>query len=145
MVYDIIEQEFRALESIVANEKIPSREKIRAIKQYERFLSKQSGITLRALRETAHIIHYKGLSKKQVRNELRAIENVFVEGAIKTTTEGGKPLSREQCRKIFLNYVNQHFHIRLGRELRKARLARIKKKNAVKKPVNKDLKRPRRK
>ena len=143
MVQDIIEQEFRALESIVANEKIPSNEKIRAIRQYERFLSKQTGITLRALRETAHIINYKGLNKQQIRNELRAIENVFVEGAIKTSTEAGKPLSRKECKKIFSDYVNQHFHIRIERELIKARLARKKTaKNAVKKPMKKP-KRPR--
>ncbi len=143
MIQDIIKQEFRALESIVANKTILSNEKIRAIKQYERFLSKQTGITLKALRETAHIIHYKSLNKQQIRNELRAVENVFVEGAIKTSTEAGKPLSRKKCREIFSNYVNQHFHIKIGRELRNARLARKKTaKNALKKPMRKP-KRPR--
>jgi len=145
MVQDIIEQQFRALESIVINEKIPSQEKIRALRQYERFLSKQTGITLRALTETGHIIHRKKLTKKQRINELRAVENVFVEGLIRTSTEAGEPFSRKECRKIFSDYVNQHFHIKIGRELAKARLAKKKtSKRPVKKHVKK-LKRPRRK
>ncbi len=137
MVYDIIEQEFRVLESIVANQKMSSAEKIQALKQYERILSKHTGITLRALKETAHIINYSGLSKTEILNELRAIENVFVEGAIKTSIELGKPLSKKQCRKIFSNYVNQHFKLKIGRELRKARTAR-------KKAAKKTVKRPKR-
>jgi len=143
MVHDIIEQQFRAVESIVVNEKISSQEKIRALRQYERFLSQQTGITLQALTEIAHIIHYKSLKKQQIRDELRVIENIFVEGMIKTSTEVGKPLSREECRKIFSDYVNQHFHIKIGRGLKKARLARKKtSKRPVKRPVKK-LKRPR--
>ena len=135
MVHDIIEQEFRALESVVADPNLPHKEKIAAMRKFERILSKHTGITLRALNETRHIIHYRGLTKKQILNELRAVENVFVEGAMKTTSEGDKPLSREQCRRIFSNYVNQHFHIKIGRELRKARLARKKAaKGAVKRP-----------
>lgn len=147
MDHDIIEQEFRALESIVIDKNIPSKEKIIALRQYERFLSKQTGITLRALKETGHIIHYRNLTKQQIINELRAVENVFVEGMIKTSTEAGKPLPRNQCRKIFSDYVNQHFHIKIGHELEKARLARKKtSKKTVKKPVKKTvkkLKRPR--
>ncbi len=142
MVHDIIEQEFRALESIVANPGISHMEKTHALKQYERILSKHTGITLRALKETAHIIHYEGLNKKQTLNELRAVENVFVEGAIKTSKEAGKSLSRKQCRKIFSNYVNQHFHIKIGRELKNARLARAQKKKAQKRALEQP-KRPR--
>ena len=135
MVHDIIEQEFRALESIVANENLSHNEKIAAMRKFERVLSKHTGITLMALKETGPIIHFKGLSKKQVLDELRAVENVFVKGAMKTSREAGKPLSRKQCRKIFSKYVNQQFHIKIGKELQKARLARKKAaKRAVKRP-----------
>ena len=139
MVHDIIEQEFRALERVVADPNLLHKEKIAAMRKFERVLSKHTGITLRALKETGHIIHFKGLTKQQILNELRAVENVFVEAAMETTSEGGRPLSREQCREIFSNYVNQHFHIKIGRELRKARLAR---KKAAKEGV-KRKKRPR--
>jgi len=126
MSKDIIEQEFRALESIVASESIPLNEKFEAMKKYETFMSKQTGITLRALKEVGHIIHFKGLSEKQVLNELRAVENVFVKGALNTAKKMNKPLSRNDARKIFSNYVNQHFKIKIGRQLRTQRLLRKK-------------------
>ncbi len=139
MVNDLIEMEFRALERIVANPNMSYKEKMHALKKYERILSKHTGITLRALNETAYIIHNNKLSETQTLNKLRAVENVFVEGAIKTGREAGKPLSRTQCRKIFSNYVKQHHHIKIGRELRNARLTR---KKMLKKPVKKST-RPR--
>lgn len=126
MDHDIIEQELRALEAIVANPKLPSREKIGAMRKFERVLSRHSGITLRALQEAGHVINFKGLSKKQRLDELRAIENVFVEGAMLTAKSMGKAIPREQIRKIFSAYVKQHFKIKIGSRLRKARLARKK-------------------
>ncbi len=127
MVKDLIKQQFRALEAIVANPNLPVVDKVKAMRMYERFLSRQTGITLRALKEAGHIVRYKGLSKTQVLNELRALENIFVEGALKSAREVGTPLTRAECREMFSNYVDQHFKIKIGRELRKKRIETIAK------------------
>ena len=126
MAKDVIQQEFRALEAIIASNSIPTAEKIRAMKMYERVMSKQAGITLRALGEVGDIVNFEGLSKQQVLNELRAVENVFVEGALNTAKTVNSPLTRKQAREIFSNYVALHFKVKIGRELKTQRRLRNK-------------------
>ncbi|MCX6798929.1 MAG: hypothetical protein NTW59_02410 [Candidatus Diapherotrites archaeon] len=46
---DMIEQELRGLEAIVADPRLPPRVKMEAIRGYERTLSERVGITLRAM------------------------------------------------------------------------------------------------
>ncbi len=105
---DIITQELRALEAIVVRKDLPSRDKLKLIKRYERVLSQQSGITLRVLEEITHVMNRKGLTGAQHIDELRELERTFIEGARKSMTEGGMkvgPPEVKELREVFVKVV----------------------------------------
>ena len=118
---DIVTEELHGLESIIANPNIPIKDKREAIREYEHVLSEHAGITLMALQEIKTVVHHSELTAEQRINELKGLEAVFLGGIKKTLINGGKPFGkreREQWRRMFRRYVNQHFRIKMQVRMR---------------------------